>query len=458
MKKILLVIAMLIVAAPVLATVSVTATDKGSGVVEVRYNCSASEKVRAFALDITVDNGLVITNIRDFNRGESKVPGGGYGIFPGSFASVINASSPNWADTNYTPIGRTTDPNTKSGLGTGAITVELGTLYVDPNSPGTSGLLFRLDVNGNGAADGNLSIALNNTRGGIVLEDTNLAPSPVLTGTKVILQSCVTPLNEVGAARATAENAWTGQGFTLCPTPVIDCAHLGLIISQDSSCYTLPYCIHYTYGVAPTEPNVIGAPRAGAVAALTNTGFIIGADVNVPGDGVMPVGYVYAMNPPPGTPGCGTTVILSIVSYPIKEMTAANSLYVNWVTSGKPQCWAYPRQCHGDVDGKAQLGLWVSTNDLTILRASLSKATSLIPAGGRCADLDHKAQLGLWVSSNDLTILRAYLSKATSLIPLCGNVVSPSADVNYWYWCMPTGVTCPSGQYCAPAGTCPNTP
>ncbi len=172
MKKVLLVAAMLIIAAPVMATVSVTATDKGSGVVEVSYNCSAAEKVRAFALDITVDNGLVINNIRDFNRGESKVPGGGYGIFPGKFANYINASSPNWADTNYTPIGRTTDPNTKSGLGTGAITVELGTLYVGPNSPGTSGLLFRLDVNTNvGAHDGNLSIALNGTRGGIVLED-----------------------------------------------------------------------------------------------------------------------------------------------------------------------------------------------------------------------------------------------------------------------------------------------
>ena len=57
MRNILLVIAMLVIAMPALATVSVTATDKGSGVVEVRYNCSASERVRSFALDISVDSG-----------------------------------------------------------------------------------------------------------------------------------------------------------------------------------------------------------------------------------------------------------------------------------------------------------------------------------------------------------------------------------------------------------------
>jgi len=319
MKKILLVIAMLIIAAPVLATVSVTATDKGSGVVEVRYNCSAAEKVRAFALDITVDNGLVINNIRDFNTGESNKPGGGYGIFPGRFADHINASSPNWADTNYNPVAPVDDSNARTGLGTASITVELGTLYVGPNSPGVSGLLFKLDVNTNsGAHDGNLAIVLNGTRGGIVLEDGNLAPSPVLTGTKVILQSCVTPLPEVGSARATAEGAWTGQGFTLCGTAVVDCVNLDKIITQDSDCCSLPYCIRYTYGIAPTVPNVVGGPRAAAVSALTNLGFVIGTDVNVPGDGVMAVGNVYAQNPAAGTPGCGTTVTLSVVCYHIK--------------------------------------------------------------------------------------------------------------------------------------------
>ena len=451
MKKVLLVAAMLIIAAPVMATVSVTATDKGSGVVEVSYNCSAAEKVRAFALDITVDNGLVINNIRDFNRGESKVPGGGYGIFPGSFANVINASSPNWADTNYSPIGRTSDPNTRTGLGTGAITVELGTLYVGPNSPGPSGLLFRLDVNGNGAHDGNLLIALNGTRGGIVLEDSNLAPSPVLTGTKVTF--CVTIPNIVGLTTTAADACLISNNLTVAKTGQYSCTvAANVVISQDTagSCVTSGTPVNYTYSLGTISvPNVVGMTRAAAVTALT--GFTVGTDVNVPGDGVMAVGNVYAQNPPAG-PNCTSTVILSVVSYPIK---ATSAIYANWVTNGKPACWAYPRQCHGDADGKKAGQNWVTGNDLTILKGALN--VSPLPTGGTCADFDHKKAGQNWVTGTDLAILKANLNTAP---PMCGDT-STTSDPNFWYWCNPTGGTCPTspaGQVCATAGTCPNTP
>ena len=418
MKKVLLVAAMLIIAAPVMATVSVTATDKGGGVVEVSYNCSAAEAVRAFALDITVDNGLVINNIRDFNRGESKVPGGGYGIFPGKFASYINASNPNWNDTNYNPIGRITDPNTQSGLGTNAITVDLGTLYVGPISPGPSGLLFRLDVNTNvGAHDGNLSIALNNVRGGIVLEDASLAPSPVLNGTKVTF--CITIPNLVGVTTDTANSAITGAGLTVgTTTGQYSCnAAANVVISQDTAgnCVASGTPVNYTYSLGPNNvPNVVGMTRAAAVTALA--GFTIGTDVNVPGDGVMAVGNVFAQNPTAG-PNCVSQITLSVVSYPVKD-TAPASLYTNWVTNGKPACWAYPRQCHGDADGKIQLSYWVGSNDLTVLKGAFNKTT--LPPGGACACFDHKKQLSYWVGSNELAILKVYFNKAASNIPVCG--------------------------------------
>jgi len=167
---------------------------------------------------------------------------------------------------------------------------------------------------------------------------------------------------------------------------------------------------------------------------------------------------VYDQSPVAGTTGCGTAVTLSVVSYPIKAMTAVNSLYVNWVTNGKPQCWAYPRQCHGDADGKKLGTQWVSNNDLIVLKGSITKAATAIPPGGRCADFDHNKLGTQWVSNNDLIVLKAYITKAETSIPMCGNVVQPSADPNYWYWCMPTGTTCPAGQFCAPVGTCPNTP
>ena len=425
MKKILLVIAMLIIAAPVLATVSVTATDKGGGVAEIRYNCSAAEKVRAFALDITVDNGLVISNIRDFNSGESKKPGGGYGIFPAKFADYINANppGPNWADIRYTPVARTTDPNTKSGLGTGAITVELGTLYVEPNSPGTSGLLFRLDVNG--AADGNLSIALNGVRGGIVLEDANLAPSPVLTGTKMTLPPpcinipailgdnmtdansairaalltgtiaityecngtygtgivcrqdigcvaasttinyvvstgpcCTTILNEVGVLKATAEAAWTGQGFTLgVATQVVSCP-AGNIVSQDTTgCVSLPHTVNYSYGIQATEPNIVNKTMSDANATLAAAGIPAPYTITYEPNGLKTALTVDRQSPPPGTLSCSTSYVVDtnclyagrvFSLYGTVTFTVTTAQVTLWNSLGQPNCWCCVAQKRGN--------------------------------------------------------------------------------------------------------------
>jgi hypothetical protein len=398
MKKVLLVVAMLVITVPALATVSVTATDKGSGVVEVRYNCSAAEKVRSFALDISVDSSTTIDKIRDFNSGESKKAGGGYGIFPGAFAVVINASNPNWADPCYTPVAPVTDSNARTGIGTGAITVELGTLYVDTNSPGASGLLFRLDINSHGASDCNLRIVQNNTRVGVVLEDTNIVTSPVLTGTKV------------------------------------------------------------TFALPCVVPNLTGMNRVAGIQAIINGGWVKGVENNVPPTiANEPVGTIIGQNPPSGLP-CpppGSAIDINVVSYPVKD-AAPNSLYANWVTNGRPQCWAFPRQCRGDADGKKSGQNWVASSDLAILKGAFTK--NPLPPGGTCADLDHKKTGQNWVASSDLTTIKIYFTKAESLVPICGNIpLTGSADSNYWYWCMPSG-TCPTGQLCAPVAVCPNTP
>ncbi len=185
MRRILLIVAMLLISAPALATVTVNALDKGCGVIEVNYVCTGTDRVRAFALDIAVDNNFTIVNIRDFNRGESNsVPPGkiGYGIFPGKFRDFINPASPNWVDTNYNPVAPVNDLDANTGLGTKAITVELGALYVAGNEPCTSGILFRLDVNENkyGSAVAKLYLTRNTTRGGIVDVNGNPVTSVVL--------------------------------------------------------------------------------------------------------------------------------------------------------------------------------------------------------------------------------------------------------------------------------------
>jgi hypothetical protein len=28
--------------------------------------------------------------------------------------------------------------------------------------------------------------------------------------------------------------------------------------------------------------------------------------------------------------------------------------YPDWIEGGKPECWCYPRQCHGDCDGELE--------------------------------------------------------------------------------------------------------
>jgi hypothetical protein len=215
MRRILLIVAVLLIAAaPAMATVTVKARHYGlpisgkpmtPGVActacEVNYVCGAGEKVRAFALEITVDNGFTITSIKDFNKGENTSTTRGYGIFPGKFRDVINPADPCWADGNYNPIAPAADADASgTGLGTNKIIVELGSLYVAPNDPCSVGTLFRFDVSSNNrtAIDCNLNIALNTTRGGIVLEDGNAAPSPTLTGGKVSFPKtfpCWTPFD-----------------------------------------------------------------------------------------------------------------------------------------------------------------------------------------------------------------------------------------------------------------------
>jgi len=408
MKKVLMVVALLLLATPVFAAdVTITATKVGSPVgspnslqqVRIGYTGAAeANSIRAFALVLTVDSGCNIDNICDFNRGESLTPGGGYGIFPGKVRQYINAASPNWADTNYNPIAPSGDPNGTGGNDNPRMVVELGTLYKDANAPGTSGTLFSVDVNlenNGGSKDCNLCIAVDATRGGVVKND---------------------------AAGATV---------------------------------TLPSCVLIQYSVGVTVPNVLTMNRVAARTAITALGLTV-TEANVAPTAAGQLRTIIAQSPTGGTVVApGSNVNISAVSYPIKD-AAPSSLYANWVTLGRPQCWAYPRQCHGDADGKKQLSYWTASNDLTILRGAYNKVITAMPTGGICVDATHSKQLSYWVGSNDLTILRAYYNKVKAINTVCG--LGGVADANYWYLCLPSGSACPSGVTCAPVTICPNTP
>ena len=489
MKKALLIVAMLLAVSPVMATVTINAVNEGtwytisqadgnrSATIRVDYNDASSDpNVRAFALDMTMDSNCNFWNIRSFKVGENNGTNNGYGIFPGRFRQFINPidpnNGPNWMNANYNPTPPWADPGTtNTGIGFSTIIAELGYLGAgDVNMPAKSGTLFRVDINAYGfAGTAHLTVSADALRGGIVSKDsngtipaasTNLNPSTEVDVCFPVL--CTTPTNEVGQTQAAALAVWgpsPGQGFTnINGVGVVNCANLGKVITNDQNCISLSTQLNYTYGIAPTEPNVVGMTRAAAVTALTNAGFTIQLpDVNRWGgpNNVTAVGNVYAQSPVAGTQTC-SAVTLSVVSYPVK---ATSAFYANWATQGKPQCWGYPRQCRGDADGKKQGNYWVGTNDLAIYKTGANK-NPITAMNGHCADFDHLKQGNYWVGTNDLAVYKVYANKAESLVPLCGNT-STTGDPNFWYWCLPTGGTCPTspaGQYCATAGVCPNTP
>ena len=162
MKKLVLVLAVLMLVAPAMATVILTCADTDCNEVTISYSVTAeTELVRAFALDITVDGGKVIKSVTAFDPN--------YRIYPGSIdinettGKIDNAGSPVADDTEYPGV-------TLGGIDTNGVTLEAGSIYAqgdDANTPGTSGVLCVVTVSG----ECNLSITQNSPRGGVVMED-----------------------------------------------------------------------------------------------------------------------------------------------------------------------------------------------------------------------------------------------------------------------------------------------
>ncbi|MBN2020120.1 MAG: hypothetical protein JW749_07840 [Sedimentisphaerales bacterium] len=201
MRRILLIVAMLLLAtAPAMATVTVRAIQnqpynavgqyqEGSScnILDVNYTCDA-EEVRAFALEVSVDNGFVISAVSDYKRGESTQASPGYGIFPGSFRTELDPGDVNWVEPNYGPVASTSDPDAAgTGIGTNKVILEMGSLYVgEANKPASSGTLCRLTIDPCVActpASCTVTFAVNALRGGVVLYDgSSVTPTVVGNG------------------------------------------------------------------------------------------------------------------------------------------------------------------------------------------------------------------------------------------------------------------------------------
>lgn len=541
--------AMLLMATPVLATVTITATlasrdtSDPNAVITVSYNCSAGEQIRAFAFDMDVTGGLTIEDINSFHVAESNATELGYGVFPGKFRDYLNAAQPNWVDPCYNPIAPSTDPAAKGGLGTGGITVELGALYTGSYAPASSGTLFKIRVMGASGTTGTLTMSGNATRGGVVNNAGTVvtpafaySPSPL---TITVQGTCTVP-NVVDVPEATATAAITAAGFTVgarseARSDTIAAGNVTLTVpaAGEATCGT---AVAYTVSTGPcVVPNVVNVAEATATAQITAAGFTLGARTTA-SHCTIPAGNVIQTTPAAGaTPGCGTAVAYQVSTgggvpaapatvtvpandpdggynvtwssvagatsyqlessapasgttvyplwvqiysgtattyaekvgggtwtYRVKATNACGSSayttgatncvvamalkttatgYADWVKYRYPQCWAFRRQCHGDIEGKKKLvGGYVSSDDLAIFKSvyllsptqiAAVPCTTVTVTGricGFCADLDHKNKLvGGRVSSDDLTIFKTYYLKADAIVTCC-DTAAPAAD------------------------------
>jgi len=176
-------------------------------------------------------------------------------------------------------------------------------------------------------------------------------------------------------------------------------------------------------------PDVVNEPNLAAQDEIIANGFTV--NVIAECNDVIPDGNVIRTDPPYCTTTiCGSAVDIVVSTGPCEEEEcyAGQPYYDDWVAFGSPECWCYPRQCHGDADGLAQgtlkLGFkYVDTWDLDIMSAGWQvkeppKGPGIAGLSAHgvpaiCADFDHLAQgtlkLGFKrVDTWDLDLMSAY--------------------------------------------------
>lgn len=322
MKRLSVLLAVLVVAGPALAAVRIIVEPDGN-TAAIKYETDG-EKVRAFALDIAVDAGTII-GISDFIRGESTAENPGYGIFPANFSRYITVDADTgevaaWDIDDYTPVADPCDPGALGGLGTDGITIEMGALYYppddnSPNAPPDSGTLCRLTL----STEANVTVSLNEIRGGIVLTD------PDVAATVDMVQASATIVSDDGELLATSHPdyaEWVAVGRPACWAYPRQC-------HGDADGLTEGDASTGIYHVGPQDLNVLVAawqikepPHGPGIASIENG---ICADFARDKEGNEATGY-YRVG-----------------------MTDLNRLVANWLVKEPPHGPGVPSDCGGSL-------------------------------------------------------------------------------------------------------------
>ena len=208
------------------ATVLVSVQDT-NGLAAIRYQCTAGEVVRSFALDVSVNKGMIV-GISNFFRGESKAGAGGYGVFPAAFRdhiTVTSGTNANWDAVDYNPLAVVADSptNTLPGLNSSGVTLEFGALW-DAGTPAAippaAGTLCTLEL----SEPAQVSIAANAVRGGVVSATPGVSLTPAFGGALVDPSVIITGIQQVSGAviiffkggeletAPAVSGPWTGTG------------------------------------------------------------------------------------------------------------------------------------------------------------------------------------------------------------------------------------------------------
>ncbi len=441
----------------------------------IGYDSNATKpdaNVSGFGLKVYTTNPDTVkfTAIADYIVGESNSTTKGYGIFPGGI--IINDGNGTVTDWN-TPIAPSWDPCCgvgTTGLGTNTIIAELGALYEEGNAPPLSGTLFSVKVDG----DCNVCVTGEPLRGNVILTDSNyaiLSPVPPICAhitsesdyldfgdandvnyrtLRVSDGARHEPIGpKLGVNRDTELNGLPSANCLLDDTTGVPDDEDGVIFAggravtvivsapcklnawvdfNNNGNFTDPceqIFINRDLLAAGTYPLVFTVPPTGVVKDVNLISRWRVTDYN------LPVGYYYGY----ATNGEVEDYNMPYISSCYDAPNDGN--YTSWNQVGRPYCWCYSRQCHGDADG-VRNGIstttgywWVGQPDLDILAAGwlvmdTPKGSGVIgrvfTVSGRniplvCADFDHKRN-GIstttgywWIGQPDLDKLAAYWLK-----------------------------------------------
>jgi hypothetical protein len=428
-RRILLVVAVLVFTIPALAAVDVNAVKVDANSFNVTYSVSGGDRIRALALDVNIDNGVTFSGVSGYKTGESNSVSPGYGIFPGRFRDYIDAANPNWVDPNYTPVAPAGDPDARGGIGTGGVTLELGSLYVgDGNKPATAGTLCKLNVNRGGVNDANVSLYVNATRGKVVKEDANEATTNLPRVVHIVFLNTVPVPNVVGMTMADANTAITNATLVVGTISYAYSSTVpaGTVISQvpiGGTEVNPGSAVNYTASKGrPLVPNILNMTKVQADANIRAVDDLNVGVVDSNWSLTVVKGKVISQSPIGGT----EVNVGSLVNYTLSAGVQPSNCFDPCTTAWSqqkaqynsyiakkwdPNCWCQYSigsgfQCHGDADGKKTPdGYRIFTGDLTLITSNWKAKLSTYPFGANpCADIDHKATPdGYRVFTADLT-------------------------------------------------------